>query len=120
MDYRFCNKFWWHIFLIDHDLKKANNLELILSAFEQLSGLKINFYKNELICFGEAQKKAAQYVDFFGCEAGQFPIRSLDIPIHYRKLTNTEWKYVKERLQKRLAVGKEYCFMSVKDWSLLI
>ena len=39
------------ILFMDHDLEKATNLKLILSAFEQLSGLKINFHKIELFCF---------------------------------------------------------------------
>jgi hypothetical protein len=39
---------------MEHDLKKARNLKLILVAFEQLSGHKIYFHKSELICFGEA------------------------------------------------------------------
>jgi hypothetical protein len=42
------------ILFMEHDLEKAQNLKLILSAFEQLSGLKINFHKSELFCFGEA------------------------------------------------------------------
>jgi hypothetical protein len=29
-------------------------MKLLLSAFEQLSGLKINFHKSEIFCFGEA------------------------------------------------------------------
>ena len=37
------------------DIEKAKNMKLILSAFEQLSGLKINFHKSELFCFGGAQ-----------------------------------------------------------------
>jgi hypothetical protein len=41
-----------------HDLEKAKHLMLILAAFEQLSGLKINFHKSELYCFGEAQDQA--------------------------------------------------------------
>jgi hypothetical protein len=43
------------ILFMEHDLEKAKNLKLILSAFELLSGLKINFHKSELYCFGEAQ-----------------------------------------------------------------
>jgi hypothetical protein len=35
------------IIFMEHDLEKAQNLKLILSAFEQLSGLKINFHKSE-------------------------------------------------------------------------
>ena len=42
------------ILFMEHDLDKAQNLKLLLSAFEQMSGLKINFHKGELFCFGEA------------------------------------------------------------------
>jgi hypothetical protein len=42
------------ILFMEHDLEKTRNLKLILAAFEQLSGLKVNFYKSELFCFGEA------------------------------------------------------------------
>ena len=43
------------ILFMEHDIEKAKNLKLILSAFEQLSGLKINFHKSELFCFGEGK-----------------------------------------------------------------
>ena len=49
------------ILFMEHDLDKAVNLKSILSAFEQLSGLKINFHKSELFCFGDAQDAATQY-----------------------------------------------------------
>ena len=94
------------ILFMDHDLEKARNLKLILSAFEQLSGLKINFHKSELFCFGEAQDEAHLYAELFGCGLGQFPITYLGIPIHYRRLTNDEWKHIEERLQKGLSSWK--------------
>ena len=78
------------ILFMDHDLEKATNLKLILSAFEQLSGIKINFHKSELFCFGDAQDTVVQYAELFGCAQGQFPIRYLGIPIHYRRLTKAE------------------------------
>jgi hypothetical protein len=59
---------------MEHDLEKAQNLQLILAAFEQLLGLKINFHKSELFCFGEAQGASNQYVNLFGYGQGQFPI----------------------------------------------
>ena len=34
------------ILFLEHDLEKAVNMKLILSMFEQLSGLKINFHKS--------------------------------------------------------------------------
>jgi hypothetical protein len=88
---------------MEHDIEKAKNLKLILSVFEKLSGLKINFHKTELLCFGEDQDEANLYAKFFGCELGQFPIGYLGILIHFWRLTDAEWKQVKERLQKRLS-----------------
>jgi hypothetical protein len=49
------------ILFMEHDLEKAQNLKLILSAFEQLSGLKINFHKSELFCFVEAINEVDVY-----------------------------------------------------------
>ena len=44
------------ILFMDHNLEKAVNLKLILCIFEQLSGLKINFHKSEIFCFGKAKE----------------------------------------------------------------
>ena len=42
------------ILFLEHDLDKAVNMKLIICIFEQLSGLKINFHKSEIFCFGKA------------------------------------------------------------------
>ena len=42
------------ILFMENNLEQEKNLKLLLCAFEQLSGLKINFHKSELFCFGEA------------------------------------------------------------------
>jgi hypothetical protein len=79
-----------------HDLEKAKKLKLILLDFEQLLGLKINFHKSELYCFGEAQDDTQLYAEIFGCNQGELSIRYLDIPIHFLILTNAEWKILEE------------------------
>jgi hypothetical protein len=94
------------ILFMEHDLDNAQNLKLILLAFEHLSGLKINFYKSELFCFGKALDHAQLYAELFECNQGQFPIRYLGIPIHFQRLTNAEWKIMEERLQLRLSSWK--------------
>jgi hypothetical protein len=108
------------ILFIEHDLEKARNLKLILAAFEQLSGLKINFHKSELFCFGDAQETATSYAELFGCGQGQFPIRYLGIPIHYRRLTIIKWKAVQERLQKRLSRREDLVFTWVRTHPCII
>jgi hypothetical protein len=43
------------LIFMDDNLEKAKNIKLLLCAFEQLSGLKINFHKSEIFCFGNAK-----------------------------------------------------------------
>ena len=45
-------------------------MKLLLSVFEQLSGLKINFHKSEIFCYGEAKQYETEYTEMFGCERG--------------------------------------------------
>jgi hypothetical protein len=79
------------ILFLEQDLEKAVNMKLILCIFEQLSGLKINFHKSEIFCFGKAKEVEDQYRQIFGCESGSLPFKYLGVPIHYRKLRNAEW-----------------------------
>ncbi len=55
------------IIFLEHDLQQAKNLKLILSVFEKLSGLKINFHKSELFCVGQAKECYEHYSNIFGC-----------------------------------------------------
>jgi hypothetical protein len=55
---------------MEHDLKKARSVKLILAEFEQLSGLKINFHKSELFCFGETQDAGSIYAELFAVGKG--------------------------------------------------
>jgi hypothetical protein len=97
----------------------TRNMKLILCIFEQLSGLKINFYKSEIFCFGNAKDLEYRYKQIFGCESDSLPFRYLGVPIHYRRLRNSEWNPVETRLMKKLGCwqGK---FLSYGDRLVLI
>ena len=56
------------ILFLEDDIEKVVNMKLILSMFEQLSGLKINFHKSEVFCFGKAKEAQDDYGTIFGCE----------------------------------------------------
>ena len=84
------------IIFMDHNLEQAHNIKTIFGAFEQLSGLKINFHKSEIFCFGEAKNYENLYKELFGCKPKSFPIRYLGISIHYRKLSNSDWMNIQE------------------------
>lgn len=65
-------------------------MKLILTVFEQLLRLKINFHKSELFCFGDVVACQDHYMEIFGCNIGEYPFRYLGIPMHHRKLLNSE------------------------------
>jgi hypothetical protein len=94
------------ILFLEDDLDEARNLKLVLVAFEKLSGLKINFHKSELFCFGTAKEWGKEYMELFGCVEGSFPFKYLGIPMHFRKLSNRHWSSIEERFQKKLSSWK--------------
>jgi hypothetical protein len=89
------------IIFLEHDLQQAKNLKLILSVFEKLSGLKINFHKSELFCFGQAKEYYDEYSNIFGCKFGSLPVKYLGVPMHFRKLNNRDWKMIEQRIEKK-------------------
>jgi hypothetical protein len=40
---------------VEHNIDQERNIKLLLSAFEKMSGLKLNFHKSEIFCFGQAK-----------------------------------------------------------------
>jgi hypothetical protein len=60
-EFRFSNTLLIESYFLENNIEKAINMKLMLSMFEQLSGLKINFYKSEIFCFGKAKNTEHEY-----------------------------------------------------------
>jgi hypothetical protein len=86
-----------------NDLEKAKNLKLVLSAIQNLSGLKINFHKSELFSFWEFKERVSEYVQLFGCREGTWPFKYLGIRMSHRKLLNKDWRVVEERFHQKIS-----------------
>jgi hypothetical protein len=78
------------IIFLDHDLEQAKNMKLLLTIFEQLLGLKINFHKNEIFYYGREKEFQDEYMDLFRCNAGEYRFRYVGIPMHHQQLLNSE------------------------------
>ena len=72
---------------------------LLLCAFEHLSGLKINFHKSQLFCYGAAKERELEYSEIFGGNKGHYPF-------NHRKLSNEDWNDIIERFKKILSGWK--------------
>jgi hypothetical protein len=73
-----------------HNLENARNTKLLLTLFEQMSGLKINFHKSELFCYGSTKEYDLHYSLIFGCGIGSMPFKYLGIPMTHRRLRNSD------------------------------
>jgi hypothetical protein len=78
------------VIFMSHDVEKAVNMKLLLSTFEQLSRLKINFHKSEIFCFGKTKDHKVFYSQLFSCVIGKYPFGYLGLPINTRKLNNKD------------------------------
>jgi hypothetical protein len=107
------------ILFMEHNKDQARNIKLLLSAFEQMSGLKINFYKSELFYFGQSKVDESQYAKLFSCQIGSYPFQYLGIPMHFRKLSNKDWEKIEERIEKKLSSWKGK-YLSVRGRLVLI
>ncbi|WVZ81320.1 LOW QUALITY PROTEIN: hypothetical protein U9M48_028710, partial [Paspalum notatum var. saurae] len=80
-------------------------LSILQYADDTLLGLKINFHKSEIFCFGEAKEWESQYSNLFGCRVGSYPFRYLGIPMHFRKLNDRrENRKEVEQLERKNAL----------------
>lgn len=112
MVYQFYNMQMTQFFFMEHDLDKAKNMKLLLNIFEQLFGLKINFHKSEMYCYGKAKEFENQYMKLFGGDTGEYPFRCLGIPMHHIKLHNKDWK---KNLRKNYLARKRNIYLMGGD-----
>jgi hypothetical protein len=67
------------------------SLRWILIGFENLSGMKINFSKCEMIPLNLHEEEGNQLASIFGCKLGFLPISYLGIPLNWKTLTTNDW-----------------------------
>ena len=71
------------ILFSDCDEQHLRNLKGCLMWFEQLSGMRINFHKSEMIPLNLSSVEVHKISHIFGCPVGSFPIKYLGVPLHY-------------------------------------
>jgi hypothetical protein len=56
--------------------------------------------------FGLAKDYEMDYSRIFDCGIGSFPLKYLGIPMTHSRLRNSEWQFVIDSFEKRLATWK--------------
>jgi exonuclease III len=90
------------IIMIQDDDVQLANLKFILLCFEDMSGLKINYHKSEVIVMGTSPERQQTVADKLNCKLGEFPFIYLGLPISDRRLTMEQWLFLVRKLAARV------------------
>ena len=63
------------------------NIKHVIMWFEQISGMRVNFHKTQLITMNVEEDVVHQAAHIFNCLVGCFPLKYLGVPLHYYKLS---------------------------------
>jgi hypothetical protein len=82
-------------------------LKLLLQGFENMSGLRINYTKSELIPLNISQQEGTTLANILGCKVGKLPITYLGTPLHWKKLNKNDWNFLINKIEKKITLWKE-------------
>jgi hypothetical protein len=74
------------ILMVDGEDNSILHMKFVLYYFEWLSGLKINYHKNEAYTFGMDEEESMRIANRLNCQLGELPMKYLGIPLDNAKL----------------------------------
>jgi hypothetical protein len=93
------------VILLEFSTENLQNIKFILSCYEAMSGMKINFEKSEVFTVGLEAEEQQQVVEILSCKLGSFPMKYLGMPISDCKISKAQLKFVTDETGKRLGHG---------------
>jgi hypothetical protein len=90
------------LILIQNSDDNIRNLKFLLMCFEDMSGLKINYQKSEIIVMGEPEAEQARIANLLNCKKGSFPFIYIGLPISDRKLTVEQWLFLVRKMGAKI------------------
>ena len=91
------------ILFLDNNINMALNLKWMLTCFEQMSGMRINYHKSDLIPINISEGQANLFAQVFCCKLGTFPFKYLGVPLHHSKLRREDIQPVIDKILKGIA-----------------
>jgi hypothetical protein len=94
------------LLFLEHDFQTTNHLKWLMTCFEKLSGIKINYNKSDLTPINLKEEDSHNYSKLLYCRMGSFPFKYLGVPLHYEKLRREDIQYIVDKIIKRIAGWK--------------
>jgi hypothetical protein len=89
------------LLFLESKMENIQNLKWLLSCFEQLSGMRINFHKCDLVPINVECEEAQLFSQTLSCKLGKFPMNYLGAPLHYKKLRKEDLQPVVDKVIKK-------------------
>lgn len=87
------------IILMQGRVEKVRNMKLLLYLFEQMSGLKINFMKSEVLMVLHDDERGNLYAFMLNYQYGSWPIKYLGVPVSGNRLHVEDWVPAEESVK---------------------
>ena len=91
------------VILLQYSPEILRNIRLILSSYEVMSGMKINYEKSEIFSIG-INEELLLAANVFGCKIGSFLMKYLGMPVSSSKISKAQLGYVSDKIEKRLGM----------------
>jgi hypothetical protein len=85
-----------------HNYVDATHLKWVMVCFVQISRMKINYGKSDMIPVKLDEEETQQYAMIFCCKIGSFPFKYLGVPLHYDKLRREDIKPIVDKVLNRI------------------
>jgi hypothetical protein len=90
------------LILVQYNEQQIANLKFLLMCFEDMSGLKINYHKSEVIVMGQPEDIQHRVADMLNCNLGTFPFTYLGLPMETTKPTIHDLAPLVSKCERRL------------------
>jgi hypothetical protein len=94
------------LLFLAHDSRATNYLKWLMTYFEKLSGMRINYHKSDLTPINLDEEEIQDYAKIFCCKIGNFPFVYLWVPLHYENLRREDIQQVVDSIMKRISGWK--------------
>jgi hypothetical protein len=94
------------VIFLEADRKSIANVKFLLYYFENMSGLKINYQKSEVIGIGVSEGECAEVAALLDCKRGCMPMKYLGKPVSDRMLYAADLIEMGSRWKRGFPLGR--------------
>jgi hypothetical protein len=80
----------------------AAYLKWVMIYFDQISGMKINYSKSDMVLVNLDEEETLEYSRIFCCKVGSFHCKYLGVPLHHKKLRREDIQPVVDKVINRI------------------